>query len=475
MLLASFVGAVLSSFLAVAIARTTSPAAFPGAQGGAGAAIGGRGGQVCEVTNLDDSGPNSARDCLTRKDPRKVVFRVAGRIDLRSGIRINDPYLTIAGQTAPGGGIEFAGKQMNNDSLFIIYTHDVVVRYVRVRIGTGPGHSTGPGTGCVGFFIGNADVYNVMLDHVSVSWSDNKPIGVWSNYGPGVHNVTVQWSMINEGIRGHAVGPGTGNSNGTTNASTDIDFHHNFLSNQTHRLPETTHRSMRWVNNIVYNWSFYASATLGAQASDFIGNLYKAGPLNSEAQKYELHFSDLANGWDNGAPSIYLAGNEGPNQVNPSGDQWAMANKIAGENGKELGQVPANWRRAMPLPAGEFPIVADEVGNLENVLFASVGDSQRLDCNGNWVFKRDPVDTRLISEYKLGKGTVPRSENDVGGFPPIDPGTPCVDSDHDGLPDAWERAHGLNPKNPSDANKVNADGYTNLEHFLNGNYPVQNR
>jgi pectate lyase len=475
MLMAALGGAFLLSSLAVANVRTGSPAAFPGAQGGGGASIGGHGGQVCEVTNLDDNGPNSARDCFTRKNPRTVVFRVAGRINLHSGIRITEPYLTIAGQTAPGGGIEFAGKEMNNDSLIMIYAHDVVVRYVRVRIGTGPGHSPGPGTGCVGFFIGNSDVYNVMLDHVSVSWSDNKPIGVWSNYGPGVHNVTVQWSMSNEGIRGHAVGPGTGDSNGTTSAFTDIDFHHNFLSNQTHRLPETTHRSMRWVNNIVYNWSFYASATLGAQASDFIANIYKAGPLNSQTQRYELHFSDLANGWDNGAPSIYLSGNEGPNQANPTGDQWTMTNRIAGENGRELGPVPTTWRRVMPLPAEEFPIIADDVSNLESVLFATVGDSQRLDCNGNWVFNRDPVDVRLISEYKLGKGTVPRSENDVGGFPPIDPGAPCVDSDHDGIPDAWELAHGLNPKNPSDANKVNADGYTNLEHFLNGNYPAGKR
>jgi len=213
---------------------------------------------------------------------------------------------------------------------------------------------------------------------------------------------------------------------------------------------------------------FYASATLGAQASDFIGNLYKAGPLNSQAQKYELHFSDLANGWDNGPPSVYLADNQGPNQPDPSGDQWALANKIAGENGRELGPVPPSWRRATPLPAEDFPIAIDNVRGLERVVFATVGDSQRLDCNGRWVFKRDPVDTRLINEYKVGKGTVPNSESDVGGFPPIDAGTPCTDSDHDGIPDAWELAHGLNPKNASDTNKINADGYTNLEHFLNG-------
>lgn len=455
-------------------ASTRSLPAFPGAQGGGAASLGGRGGQVCEVTNLDDSGPNSVRDCFTRKGPRTVVFRVAGRINLRTGIRIMNPYLTIAGQTAPGGGIEFSGAEMADGSMIYIYTHDVVVRYLHLRIGAGAHHSPGPSTGCVGFFIGNEDVYKVMLDHVSISWSDNKPITIWSNYGPGVHDLTVQWSITSEGILGHSVGLGTGNSNGTTAAWTNIDFHHNFFADHSHRLPETTHKSMRWINNIVYNWSFYASATLGAQASDFINNIYKAGPLNSGAQRYELHFSDQANGWDNGAPSVYLNGNKGPNQPDPSGDQWKMANKIAGENGKELGPVPANWRRPIPLPAEEFPMVADDTNNLENIVLASVGDSQRLDCNGNWVFKRDSVDTRLISEYKLGKGILPRSENDVGGFPAVDAGTPCVDSDHDGIPDAWEIAHGLNPKNPADANKVTADGYTNLEHFLSGDYPARN-
>ena len=446
--------------------------AFPGAQGGGAASVGGRGGTVCEVTTLSDSGPNSARDCLTRKGPRTVVFRLAGRINLLSGIRVTEPYLTIAGQTAPGGGIEFAGKHMINESLIFIYAHDVIVRYLNVRIGTGPGHRPGPSTGCVGIFIGNADVYNVILDHVSVSWSDNKPLGLWANYGPGVHNVTVQWSMINESIRGHAVGPGVGNSNGTTSAFTDDDFHHNFFSNATHRLPETTMASMRWVNNIVYNWSFYASATLGYQQSDFIANIYKAGPLNSEAQKHELHFASVSNGWDDGSPSVYLLNNKGPNQQSSFGDQWSMASRIKGENGDEIGPVPATWRRKTPLPTEAFPIVADDVNALESALFLTVGDSRRVDCDGKWVSKRDAVDSRLINEYRTGTGTVPVSEDAVGGFPEIDPGTPCAESEHDGIPDAWKIAHGRARTRPENG-KVTADGYTTLEHFLNGVSPQQ--
>jgi pectate lyase len=447
-------------------AHAQTPAAFPGAQGGGAASKGGRGGEVCEVTTLEDTGPNSFRDCLSRKGPRTVVFRVAGRINLKTGIRVANPYLTIAGQTAPGGGIEFSGVDMNDGAMVYIYTHDVVVRYLHFRIGAGAHHSPGPSTGCVGIFVGNEDVYNVMLDHLSISWSDNKPITIWSNYGPGVHNMTVQWTITSEGIMGHSVGLGTGNSNKTTAAFMDIDFHHNFFADHSHRLPETAQKSMRFVNNIIYNWNFYASATLGSQASDFIGNLYKSGPLNSEAQKYELHFSDKASGWDDGPPSIYLLGNKGPNQQNPKGDQWAMTNRITGENGKEIGPIPPQWRRPIPLPPEDFPISTDDVNNLESPVFAAVGDSQRVDCNGNWVPRRDAVDTRLIAEYHEGKGILPRSEKDVGGFPTVDPDSACPDKNHNGIPDAWEAAHHL--KSAADANKLQPDGYTNLEHYLNG-------
>ncbi len=454
-----------------AISTGATPAAFPSAQGGGAAAAGGRGGFVCEVTNLDDSGPKSFRDCLTRSGPRTVVFRVAGIIWLKTGIRITEPYITIAGQTAPGGGILLSGKQMGPDSMIFVGTHDVIMRYIRIRVGSGSNHSPGPASGVVGIAIMNYDIYNVIVDHVSISWTDNKPFVVHANYGPGIHNVTMQWTMTNEGLLGHSAGPGVGNQNGTYYAFTDIDFHHNFWTDFSHRLPLTGQRTMHLINNIIYNWSFYATATEGPQSSDIIGNLYKAGPYRPRAYKYEMLFNTTggSSGFT-GNPSIFLLGNKGPNQPNSSGDQWAMANVNTVENGAPAGPVPASWRRSAPLPRQSFPITLDDVNNLENVLLPTVGASQRLDCNGNWVLNRDAVDTRLINEYKAGTGIIPTAETDVGGFPIMDPGTPCADSDHDGMPDAWEIAHGLNPKDPSDGPKLNGDGYSNLEHFLNGGY-----
>jgi pectate lyase len=457
------------------------PAAFPGAEGGGAGSVGGRGGTVCEVTNLNDSGPNSFRDCVTRSGPRTVVFRVGGTIQLIKGVRISHPYITIAGQTAPGGGILFAGTRMPNEAMIFIGTHDVIIRYIRIRVGVGPLHSGGPANGVVGISIMNYDIYNIMIDHVSISWWDNKPFIVYANYGPGIHNLTVQWSMNNEGLAPSATRPssqsvcggaGTNSTDPVNAAFHDDDYHHNFFSNCSHRVLETAQATMHYVNNIHYNWSYFATETLGAQSSDIIGNLWKAGPLTPGAQAYEMHFSDGAGGAAPsnfvGAPSVYLFGNKGPNQSNPLGDQWEAANQITCYQCAPVGPVPLSWRRNTPLPTQQHPIMADDVNNLENILFPTVGASQRLDCNGNWVFNRDAVDTRLINEYKAGTGTIPTSETQVGGFPYIDPGTACVDSDHDGIPDAWEIAHGLNPKDPSDGRKLNQDGYTNLEHFLNG-------
>ena len=491
--------AALSLTSCTVTAHTSTPA-FPGAQGGGAASVGGRGGFVCEVTNLSDSGRNSFRDCLTRSGSRTVVFRVAGTIWLRSQVTISNPYITIAGQTAPGGGILFSGTQMPAGSMIFVATHDVTIRYIRIRVGVSPLHTGGPANGVVGISVMNYDIYNIMVDHISISWWDNKPFIIYSNYGPGIHNVTVQWSMTNEGLAPSASRPnsqsvcggaGTSSTDPVNAAFHDDDYHHNFFSNCSHRVLETAQATMHYVNNIHYNWSYFATETLGAQSSDIIGNLWKAGPLTTQSvcystvaggricqgppQKYEIHISDGSGGAAPtvGPPSVYMLGNKGPNQRNSAGDQWAMANMITCYQCDPAGPVPSSWRRRTPMPAQQYPITADDVNNLENVLFPTVGASQRVDCSGNWVLNRDAVDTRLINEFKAGTGIIPGSENDVGGFPNIDPGTACVDSDHDGIPDAWEIAHGLNPKDPSDGRKLNRDGYTNLEHFLNGASPAR--
>jgi pectate lyase len=464
-----------TSLVALAFAARCSAQtpAFPEAQGGGAGATGGRGGQVIEVTNLQDSGEGSLRACIEAKGPRTCVFRVGGVIHVGVGMRAYNDNLTIAGQTAPGGGITLDGSHTSQQAVLFFSASNIVVRYITIRIGNGPGHSPGPSTGAVAIEVANAKCHDLIFDHVSASWWDNKGLLYLSNFiGPNTR-ITAQWSMFYEPHAGHPVGPSiSSNPNpgqGFGNLDTDLDYHHNLFADTGHRIPQLWNKSSRWINNIVYNWDYYASELLGQVNGDFIGNKYKAGPLNHEAQRHEIEASPKGGPENPGTPTLYLAGNIGPNLSNPSGDQWAMAAQVAGENGKEIGPIPTAWRRNSPLPALEFPIVADPATELDTRILPTVGNSLRLDCLGNWVARRDSVDTRIIAEYRDGTiGDFYTWDDESHRIPAIEAGTACEDSDHDGIPDAWEVAHGLNPKNPDDGKKLNSDGYTNLEHYLNG-------
>ena len=181
----SFLG-MLITFLLLIPGLALAVPAFPGAEGFGAKSVGGRGGKVIEVTNLNDSGSGSLRAAIAASGPRTVVFRVGGTIELKSRIQVENPYLTIAGQTAPGGGITLKNGSNEKDTLYIL-THDVVVRYLRVRPGPG-GDADGVGVG--------TNASNVVLDHCSVSWAVDENLGVSST----AKNVSIQWSIIAEGL-----------------------------------------------------------------------------------------------------------------------------------------------------------------------------------------------------------------------------------------------------------------------------------
>jgi pectate lyase len=459
--------------LALVVRCRAQTPAFPEAQGGGAGAVGGRGGRVIEVTNLQDVGEGSLRACIEAEGPRTCVFRVGGVIHVGKGMRAYSNNLTIAGQSAPGGGITLDGSHTSVQATLFLSASNIIVRYITIRMGNAQGHSPGPSTGLVAIQVANNRCHDIIFDHVSVSWWDNKGLLYLSNFvGPNT-KITAQWSMFYESHAGHPVGPSiSSNPNagqGFGNLETDLDYHHNLFADIGHRIPQLWNKSSRWVNNIVYNWDYYATQLLGQVNGDFIGNKYKAGPLNYTAQRHEIEASPKGGPENPGAPTIYLAGNIGPNLPSPSGDQWALAAQVTGENGKESGPIPAAWRRGSPLPTLPFPIVADPATELDLRVLPTVGNSLRLDCLGNWVPKRDSADARIIAEYRSGMtGDFYTWEDENHRIPKIDAGTACEDSDHDGVPDVWEVAHGLNPKNPDDGKKLNPDGYTNLEHYLNG-------
>jgi hypothetical protein len=438
-----------------------------------------------EVTNLNDSGSGSLRACLEASGPRTCVFRVSGLITGKSRMQIKNPYITIAGQTAPGGGIVVGGPNQQQEQIFIS-THDVVVRYVTYD-GNNPNTPTGPDTGTVGFELASGNVYNVVLDHITGRWWGNKPFLALSNDSGNVHDVTYQWIMCYEPNAGHPVGPMGDATSGSARNSVNIDWHHSFFANTGHRLPLVDIGSMRWVNNIVYNWDFFAALTWGGAKMDYIGNKYVPGNLNAGNTNHEFDSnpnnddpSDQAdnciggNPCDNpGPPSLYVVNNLGPHNSsvttvpNDSG-QKAMTQQ-GWEGGDRGGPIPSSWFRNSPLQSETFPINADSVAELDNIMLNTVGNSQHLDCSGNFVSNRDSHDARVIAQYK---------SNGPGKFfsgqfsaPSIAEGSACTESMHDGIPDQWKKLNGLSTTDSTLYKQTAPNGYTYLENYLNGTEP----
>ena len=157
---------LLPGLLPMPVSADEKLPAFPGAEGFGAETPGGRGGKVIEVTNLSDSGPGSFRAACEAKEPRIVVFRTGGTVMLKSGIEITNPYITIAGQSAPGGGICLRNDPVNRFTPITVSTHDVVIRYLRIR----PGASTEK-TGYLNAMEVLSGGYNVVIDHCSLSWA----------------------------------------------------------------------------------------------------------------------------------------------------------------------------------------------------------------------------------------------------------------------------------------------------------------
>ncbi len=453
--------------------------AFPGAEGGGAASKGGRGGTVYRVNSL--SGGTEAgtlRACaVVATGPRTCVFDVGGTIELTSHINVSSPYLTIAGETAPGGGITISGKN-STAVTFTARTHNIIVRGLRFRKGYNAGTPAqdGDSSNVTSVSSTSGPVGLVIFDHVTVSWGQDENAEAWSMVPRAAKDITYQWSMIYEPLLSHPVNFMTGAyASSVADNMTDIDIHHSMLANSSHRNPMIKNRSFRFVNSLVYNWSDWALAVHGSGQVDIIGNKFKTGPLymTESAKAYEIEATPTGNSTTatTGTMSLYVAGNVGPHNADPLADNWVMTRLIDLEaNGSaEIGPLSESYRRLTPLPALPFPITAHDVATAETIVLAGAGASRRLDCSGNRVSNRDSADARAIAEYTAGNaGIVPVSEDAVGGYPTLSAGTACTDTDGDGMPDAWENANGLNPASAADGATLHVSGYSNLEMYLAG-------
>ena len=450
--------------------------AFPGAEGGGAHSFGGRGGKVYVVTNLNDSGPGSFRWACEQGGARIIVFNVAGIIHLKSPVSIRAPYVTIEGQSAPGDGICIAGESVWID------THDVIVRFMRFRRGETNVLRRDDAFG------GNP-VGNLIIDHTSGSWGLDEVMSFYRHVydrGPKQEklptvNITIQNSIFAEGLDtyNHAFGSTIGGRNST--------FMRNLWANNIARNPSVgMDGDFGFVNNVIFNW-WNRSADGGDNNSFFcfINNYYKPGPITPKNAPIGHRILKPESGRSPQTRGVYgkayVNGNimEGNDSVTK--DNWDGGVQI--ENMPNAGQFTDSIRVDKPFPMAPVTI-----------LTAQQAYDYVLTNAGAYLPKRDPVDTRIIGDVKTGQITIsPDAQppvkspyikrrlpadsykngiisdiQQVGGYPEYK-GTPYKDSDGDGIPDSWEKAHGLNPHDPKDAALVPKDGggYANIEIYLN--------
>ncbi len=417
--------------------------AFPGAVGHGTDTPGGRGGRVLEVTQLGDDGPGSLREALNTTGARIIVFRVGGTITLREGIYLNEPYVTIAGQTAPGGGIALRmDPASSTEGPLWIATHDVVVRYVRFR--PGPSDELGCCRNGIDAVGGASDV---VIDHCSISWAVDELITSWYN----ASRVTVQWSLLTEPLymSSHESGPnGSGISFG--HEVTAHTFHHNLMAHAVKRAPSMssiTDAHFEVSHNVIYNWAETGATFTGRGRVDLVSNTFVPGP-NTPAEPFEVGVYDEV--------SMYAMGNIGPHR-SANDDEWALV----GTGASQAEVAPDTFRSSEPLGTLHVPEqTADEA-------YAAV-----LANAGANLPERDSVDQRIIAEVQTLDGIVVDDPSQVGGWPILAEGEAPVDTDHDGMPDTWEQTFDLDASDPSDGPKdADGDGYTNVEEHLNGTDP----
>jgi pectate lyase len=414
---------------------------FPGAEGFGTRTIAGRGGKVIEVTSLADDGPGTLRAAVNDPSARIIVFRIAGTIELESELQINHPFVTIAGQTAPGGGICI------KDAGISIITHDVLVQHIRVRPGNkGPVDADiNDAVSILGPHAGNDGAYNVVLDHISASWGEDETISTWY----GAHDITISWSIISEALnrsrhrkKTHSAGLLIGDS------SYKVSIHHNLLAHNDFRNPLISKGGTHdIVNNVIYNWGILPAEIVDYGSNtflNFVGNYFIAGPSTNPGP-FEIFFPE-------GDPKIYVLDNIGPHRSNPNMDEWAI---VGFKWGRE-GVAPVKHRSGNKF---ETPHISTQsAAEAIEIVLAEAGATAP---------QRDAVDRRIVDNVKNRTGKIIDSPDQVGGYPNLSGGTPLVDSDHDGMPDEWERQMNLNPDDASDGNgDLDADSYTNIEKYL---------
>jgi len=425
--------------------------AFPGAEGYGRFAQGGRGGDVYHVTDLNDAGQGSLREGVdSATGPRTIVFDLSGTIALKSPLVIRKPRITIAGQTAPGDGITLRDQTLELD-----HTSDIIVRYIRVRLGDKNKPPSGPDTIMVEY------CENLILDHVSASWGID---GIQDERG--CKRYTMQWCILSEALNRslHPKGPHAMCASFRKPLG-NMTIHHNLFATSRDRHPTLGGdvEEPQWIidfrNNVIYNWS--GTANVCDNQVNMVNNYFRPGPETKVAAlpiAMKANLPDQARG--------HMSGNVFEGRDDLTRNNYAALDfkrwLYPGSKYQYAGTVD-DWRVERPYDLGDNAPRAQPAREAYQLVLRHAGAS----------LKRDAVDERLIRHVKSHSGRLLDSQDAVGGWPRLESLPAPKDTDRDGMPDAWESKHGLDPRNPEDRNgDLDADGYTNLEEYLNSLCPT---
>ncbi|WDF57827.1 T9SS C-terminal target domain-containing protein [Flavobacterium sp. KACC 22758] len=428
--------------------------AFPGAEGYGRYAVGGRGGKVIEVTNLNDDGPGSLRDAINQEiGPRTIVFNVSGNIKLASRLVANQPYITIAGQTAPGEGITISRAPIG------LTGNDGVIRFLKVRIGGG---TTFDGMGLTG-----AD-YSI-IDHCSISWTIDESFS-----SRGAHHITLQRTLISEAlnIAGHDKYPAGKMHGFAATIGGDIgSFHHNLLAHNQGRnwsigggLNGDGYYTGRLdiTNNVVYNWGGRTTDG-GANEVNFVNNFYKPGASTTIFVALNAQHEGVGKGMQR----YYFNGNIMPGYFDEKSQDKGRKSTIS-HNEK------VDYETFVNKPFFPSYVETQSAKAAYKNVLSDVGANQPFfDKHDNRIVEETLKGTFTYKGSKSGLGGMIDNEQDAGGWPNFASETRPTDwdTDHDGLPNWWEKAFGLNENSKagdfSDANQdTDKDGFTQLDNYL---------
>jgi pectate lyase len=421
--------------------------AFPGAQGFGAAASGGRGGKLIKVTTLAESGAGSLKAALATPGPRIIVFDVSGVIDLGPP-NVNSPYdesdsnnilviehgdVTIAGQTAPGGGITIRGR------LYAKYdtsVGNIILRHVRIRP-PAAGGSNGEQYDALRFSRNSM----VIVDHVSVAFGVDENIDAYESA-----DFTLQWSTIEEPA---TVGHPEGQHNyGILNDNGRISVHHNLFVHSKNRNPALGGGPAESRNNVAYNVRHgFVHHNVADGKFNIVGNYFRRGPSD---QLIPFYFD--------GAPFNNAGYHLKDNCIDdPPAKQGSVDNPWTDSYFGNL-VAPASLYSATEFAfsgTDYVPVATESCASAYTSVLAKAG-----------AFPRDVVTQRVLQEVSDRTGA-------WGAHYPSDlaegltPESPPTDSDGDGMPDAWESANGLDASDPSDATKTTPSGYTAIEDYIN--------